>query len=120
VREATVVMVFDSVLGEPFTAPVVEWCRSSGKVVVLPEDDLPPDPTLIDVVIVPGTAFIGSGDRLGQGGSWYHRFLPRTRSDYAWIGVGFEPQLVPSFPVQDHDVRLQLVVTDAGTAGQVD
>ncbi len=119
VRDATVVMVFDSVPGEPVTAPFVGWCRSAGKTLVLPEDDPPPDPQVVDVVIVPGTAFTATGDRLGQGGGWYDRFLPRTRSDCAWIGVGFQPQLVPSLPVEAHDVRLHLVVTDAGVAGRI-
>ena len=114
-RDASVVMVFDSIPGEPVTAPFLEWCRSEGKTVVLPEDT--PDPATVDVVIVPGTAFTAGGERLGQGGGWYDRFLPRTRPDCVWVGVGFEPQLVANVPVDDHDVRLHLVVTDAGVAG---
>jgi len=116
VRDARVVMVFDSIAGEPITAPFIGWCRSSDKRVVLPEDDPAPDPGTVDVVIVPGTAFTRSGLRLGQGGGWYDRFLPRTRSACVWIGVGFEPQLVDSLPVEAHDVRLDLVITDAGVA----
>ena len=117
VRDAATVMVFDSIPGEPITAPFIEWCRSSNKRVVLPEDDPAPDPGAVDVVIVPGTAFTRSGLRLGQGGGWYDRFLPRTRSDCVWIGVGYEPQIVDSLPVETHDVRLDLVITDAGIAG---
>ena len=115
-RDAGVVMVFDAIPGEPITAPFIEWCRSSGKTVVLPEDEPPPDPTTIDVVVVPGTAFTTAGDRLGQGGGWYDRFLPRTGADCVWIGVGFEPQLVESLPVEAHDQPLHLVITDAGVA----
>lgn len=117
VLDADVVMVFDSIPGEPITAPFVEWCRSEGKTVVLPEDDPPHDPREIDVVIVPGTAFTEDGHRLGQGGGWYDRFLPSTRPGCVWIGVGFEPQIVPALPVETHDVRLHLVVTDAGPTG---
>ena len=119
VRDAAVVMVFDSIPGEPIAGPFVEWCRASGKTVVLPEDDPAPDPSRVDVVLVPGTAFTAAGDRLGQGGGWYDRFLPRTRPDCVWIGVGFEPQLVPTLPVEAHDVRLHLVVTEAGATGPV-
>jgi 5-formyltetrahydrofolate cyclo-ligase len=114
VQRADTVMVFDSIPGEPITAPFIEWCHSNGKSVVLPEDDPAPDPGLIDVVIVPGVAFTASGDRLGQGGGWYDRFLPKTRPDCTTIGVGFEPQLVDKLPTEPHDVRLDLIVTDAG------
>lgn len=110
-------MVFDSVPGEPITAPFIEWCRSAGKAVALPEDDPPADPHTIDVVILPGTAFTEDGHRLGQGGGWYDRFLPRTRPECTWIGVGFEPQVLSAVPVEAHDVRLHLVVTDAGAIG---
>lgn len=116
VRAARVVMVFDSIPGEPATDSFVHWLRSAGKTVLLPEDDPPPDPTRPDVVIVPGVAFTPDGDRLGQGGGWYDRFLPDVNEHCVTIGVGFEPQLVDRLPTEPHDVRLDLVVTDAGTA----
>lgn len=112
VESAATVMVFSSVPGEPDTAPFVAWCAERGKTVVLPEDDPPPDPQSVDVVIVPGTAFTPGGDRLGQGGGWYDRFLSRVRPGCVTIGVGFAPQLVEALPVEPHDVRLDLVVTD--------
>lgn len=116
VQQAATVMVFDSIPGEPITAPFIEWCRSQNKTVVLPEDEPRPDPSTIDVVIVPGTAFTAAGDRLGQGGGWYDRFLPSIRPGCLTIGVGFEPQLVDALPTEPHDVRLDLIVTDAGPA----
>ncbi len=109
-------MVFDSIPGEPATESFVVWLRSAGKTVLLPEDDPPPDPTRPDVVIVPGIAFTAAGDRLGQGGGWYDRFLVDIRDGCVTIGVGFEPQLVDSLPTEPHDVRLELVITDAGSA----
>ena len=65
-------------------------------------------------MIVPGTAFTPDGHRLGQGGGWYDRFLPRLRPDCLKVGVGFAPQLVDHLPVEPHDVTLDLVVTDDG------
>jgi 5-formyltetrahydrofolate cyclo-ligase len=114
VRDGHVVMVFDSVPGEPVTAPFIARCLAAGRTVVLPEDDPAPDPATIDVVIVPGTAFTAGGDRLGQGGGWYDRFLGRIRSDCLTIGVGFEAQLVEALPTEPHDVRLDAVVTERG------
>ncbi len=112
-------MVFESVPGEPDTSVFIERCRQAGKTVVLPEDDPPPDPALVDVVIVPGIAFTRSGTRLGQGGGWYDRFLPRVRTDCANVGVGFEPQLLDHVPTEPHDVLLDTVVTDAGVVDSV-
>jgi 5-formyltetrahydrofolate cyclo-ligase len=117
VRDAQVVMAFDSVPGEPVTAPFIAWCREQGKTVHVPEDDPPPDPLTIDVVIVPGTGFTTSGDRLGQGGGWYDRFLRTVRPNCATIGVAFAPQILDELPVEPHDVRLDMVVTDAGPGG---
>jgi 5-formyltetrahydrofolate cyclo-ligase len=112
VKAARVVMAFDSVPGEPVTAPFIAWCRERGKTVHVPEDDPPPDPLTIDVVIVPGTAFTRDGQRLGQGGGWYDRFLRTVGADCITIGVGFSPQILDQLPTEPHDVRLDLVVTD--------
>jgi 5-formyltetrahydrofolate cyclo-ligase len=68
------------------------------------------------VVIVPGLAFTVRGDRLGQGGGWYDRFLIGTRSECTTIGVGFDLQLVERLPVEPHDVPLDAVVTESGIA----
>jgi 5-formyltetrahydrofolate cyclo-ligase len=106
------VMTFASVPGEPITGPFIEWCRELGKAVHLPEDEPAPDPAAIDVVIVPGTAFTASGDRLGQGGGWYDRFLTRVRADCLTVGVAFAPQLLDRIPVEPHDLRVDVVVTD--------
>ncbi len=114
VMAANTVMVFDSVPGEPITGPFIAWCVGEGKRVALPEDEPAIDPRLVDVVIVPGLAFTSAGDRLGQGGGWYDRFLPQIRADCVTIGVGFGPQLVAALPTEPHDVRLSAVATDLG------
>jgi 5-formyltetrahydrofolate cyclo-ligase len=111
VRAATV-MVFTSVAGEPDTVPFVEWCAERGKRVVVPEQR--PDPTSVDVVIVPGIAFTADGARLGQGGGWYDRFLAAVRPDCTSIGVGFDVQVVDELPTEPHDIRLGSIVTESG------
>jgi 5-formyltetrahydrofolate cyclo-ligase len=116
VRSAETVMVFDSIVGEPITAPFIDWCRAEGKTVVLPEDEPAPDARTVDVVLVPGLAFTAAGERLGQGGGWYDRFLAGIRTECTTIGVGFEPQLVDELPTEPHDVVLDHIITDAGPA----
>lgn len=112
VRTARRLLVYTSVPGEPNIEPFAEQRRGEGAEVCVPEDEV--DATWPDVIIVPGLAFTVAGDRLGQGGGWYDRFLRLRRVGVPAIGVGFAPQIVASLPIEPHDVRLDLVVTDAG------
>ena len=112
VQSARTVMAFSSIRGEPDTAPFVTWCVDRGVGVVLPEAE--PDPAILDVVVVPGVAFTRDGHRLGQGGGWYDRFLPRLPERCTTIGVCFAEQVVDEVPVEDHDVAVDVVVSDAG------
>jgi 5-formyltetrahydrofolate cyclo-ligase len=118
VRAARSVMAFASVPGEPDSTSFIDWCVGLGKHVVVPEADpsspMPADPRSLDVVIVPGLAFTRAGDRLGQGGGWYDRFLGEVRDGCTTIGVGFAVQVVDELPVEEHDVRLGVVVTEDG------
>lgn len=120
VRDATVVMVFESIPGEPDTAPFIDWCVASAKNVIVPDAAptaaFPHDVARIDVVIVPGVAFTVEGDRLGQGGGWYDRLLASVRPDCTSIGVCFAEQIVETIPTEIHDRRLDLIVTDAPTS----
>lgn len=79
-----------------------------------PSAPMPADPRSLDVVIVPGLAFTRAGDRLGQGGGWYDRFLGEVGDGCTTIGVGFAIQVLDELPVVEHDVRLGVVVTEAG------
>ncbi|MCA1784111.1 MAG: 5-formyltetrahydrofolate cyclo-ligase [Intrasporangiaceae bacterium] len=69
------------------------------------------DPTTVDAVLVPGVAFDLHGGRLGQGGGHYDRLLPRI-GDAVRIGIAFSCQIVPSVPRLDHDVAVDIVVTE--------
>ncbi len=63
-----------------------------------------------DVVFVPLVAFTGNGDRLGQGGGHYDRWLARHPGAIA-IGLAWDCQLVDQLPVEQHDQKLSAVVT---------
>ena len=76
----------------------------------------PTDAQIIDLVIVPGLAFTRDGQRLGQGGGYYDRYLPLLRPDCITIGVCFDEQIVPDVPGEVHDQRVSRVVTD-GSGG---
>ena len=81
-----------------------------------PREGLAPvDPAVIDVVIVPGSAFDRAGGRIGYGGGFYDGFLRRLRPAAPRIGIGFEAQLVERVPREAHDLCVDLVVTEART-----
>lgn len=69
----------------------------------------------IDVVIAPGVAFDASGRRIGYGGGFYDRLIPRLRPGTPVIAAAFALQVVPEVPETPHDVRVDAVVTEAGT-----
>lgn len=110
VMAATTVMGFTAVRGEPNLEPLATFIRSAGHRWVVPEDD--PEPADVDLVIVPGMSFTQRGDRLGQGGGWYDRFLPRLRNGVITIGVCFAEQISAALPTERHDVRVDDVVVD--------
>lgn len=67
----------------------------------------------LDFAIVPGIAFDPSGGRLGRGKGYYDRMLARFTG--VACGVAFAEQMLPSVPLEPHDMRLDLVVTPGRT-----
>jgi 5-formyltetrahydrofolate cyclo-ligase len=72
----------------------------------------PVDLTTVEAVIVPGVAFGPDGVRLGRGAGFYDRLLPRLEGATR-IGVCLEAFLRPDLPVEEHDVAVDVIVTDA-------
>ncbi|MHB1262223.1 MAG: 5-formyltetrahydrofolate cyclo-ligase, partial [Thermoplasmatota archaeon] len=64
------------------------------------------EPADIDLAIVPGVAWTRDGGRLGRGGGYYDRLVPRLR--LAW-GVGFDLQMMAAVPMEPHDSRVARV-----------
>ena len=63
----------------------------------------------LDLVLVPGVAFDSSGGRLGRGMGFYDRLLAEVRGHKC--GVAYDLQIVPSVPVESHDVRVDSILT---------
>lgn len=68
-------------------------------------------PEEIDVMLVPGVAFDEHGNRLGQGGGYYDRYLTHLRPDALTIGIAFDEQIVEEVPHHPHDRSVGYVVT---------
>lgn len=68
---------------------------------------------LIDLVVVPGLAFSADGYRLGRGMGFYDRFLAQEEFLGISCGLAFSEQIVPTLPVQPHDVALSMLASDS-------
>ena len=62
------------------------------------------------VLLMPLVGFTERGERLGQGGGFYDRWLADHPGTIA-IGMAWDCQLVDELPVEDHDQPLHAVVT---------
>lgn len=80
-----------------------------------PEDAPVLEPETVRVFLCPGIAFDSSGHRLGRGGGFYDRLLAHRSPDSLVIGVCCEEQIVTKVPAEEHDARMDLVITGRRT-----
>ncbi len=66
---------------------------------------------VFDVVILPALCFDDSGFRLGLGSGWYDRFLSMQKHAIK-IGLAYSWSKVTQLPVESHDVKLNIIVTE--------
>lgn len=63
----------------------------------------------INLIIVPGRAFDLQGNRMGRGRGFYDRLLASVSCPK--VGVAFNCQMIPSVPVDENDIKMDLVVS---------
>lgn len=81
----------------------------------------PETPTIIpEVVLVPLLAFDAQGYRLGYGGGYYDRTIAHLRATAPkpplCVGVGFCAQEISEIPREEHDERLDGILTEEGAS----
>ena len=69
-----------------------------------------------EVLFMPLVGFTAKGDRLGQGGGYYDRYLAAHPQTIA-IGMAWDVQEVPELPIELHDMRLSAIVTPTRVLG---
>lgn len=83
----------------------------------IPEPDISDavrlDKQEIRYVIVPCVGFDEKRNRLGYGGGYYDTFLKDCKA--VKIGVAFEIQKCPELISEDHDIPLDIIVTEENT-----
>ena len=141
-KNADTLLVYVSTKDEIKTEPLIENALTAGKTVAVPycenrhgdmsfyiinslselkvgtfgirEPDINFNKRLEDfknsIIIVPGMSFNRSGHRLGYGGGYYDRFL----DSYSGVSAGlcYEEMLCDDIPVEEHDIAVNILVTD--------
>jgi len=69
------------------------------------------EPSAIEVAVIPGTVFDRNGHRLGYGMGFYDRFLVHAPRAIR-IGLAFSCQVVEQLAAQEHDIPMDMVVTE--------
>jgi 5-formyltetrahydrofolate cyclo-ligase len=135
------VLLYASYQSEVGTEAVIDNAIKSGKEVVLPKVDESngcltkhiiegmhdvaagfkgiPEPTTkkcirieeVDIIIVPGVAFSPQGARIGYGGGYYDRLLPRVKGAVPIVALAYEAQLFEELPVEEHDIAMDAIIT---------
>lgn len=67
----------------------------------------------VGVALVPGVAFAPDGGRVGYGGGHFDRFLGGL-GEALRVGVAFSVQVLDAVPVEPHDLRVDMLVTEEG------
>ena len=113
-------LLYEPLAGEPDVAALAAWCDDNDVATYVPAVDgdalrvMPGDvdPGQLDIAIVPGLAFTPRGERLGQGGGHFDRFLPLLDDGCLRVGVAFREQLLATLPTLGHDASVDTVITD--------
>ena len=65
------------------------------------------------IILIPLLGYSKSGFRLGYGGGYYDKYLSKNGiSDVKKIGIAFSFQELEEIPVEDHDERLDWILTE--------
>lgn len=70
---------------------------------------------LPNLMIVPLIAFDAGGNRMGYGSGQFDRTfaqLVKVKQDFTAVGAAYESQREDSVPVDEHDFRLHMIVTE--------
>nr|WP_250778332.1 5-formyltetrahydrofolate cyclo-ligase [Wolbachia pipientis] len=66
-----------------------------------------------DTIITPVIAFDDHLNRLGFGGGWYDAVIKELRPlGTIFIGVAYEKQYCKNLPVEGHDQKLDIIITE--------
>ena len=138
IKQACIIFLYYSMDDEVYTHDAIETLYQAGKTILLPVVEADYKLTLrryngpkslkegpfhileptgetyteyekIDVAVVPGMAFDGTGHRLGRGKGYYDRLLKNMPQVYK-IGICFGFQKQESIPAETYDISMNEVL----------
>ena len=67
-----------------------------------------------NILLIPLVGFDNQFNRLGYGGGYYDRYLSKVKYKYKIIkiGVGFSFQKIKNIPIDNHDEKLDCIITE--------
>lgn len=70
-------------------------------------------PESIDLAVIPGVCFDESKRRIGFGGGYYDRFLPKAKNAVK-AALCFESQILKGegIPSDEHDIKMDMLITE--------
>ena len=146
--EGRTIGLYHAITGEAPTRSYARWLSENGRRIALPwfadkdapmqfrlwadpyEDDgledgpygRQPSPEAdlveLDAALVPLVGFTADGDRLGQGGGHYDRWLA-AHPDVIALGLAWDCQRVDSLPLEPHDKPLLGIITPTRAYGDL-
>ncbi len=81
-------------------------------ILVPPGENLLTSVAPTDLVLVPGVGFDRAGHRLGRGRGYYDRALKGILAGALRVSLAHECQVVSHIPVDEHDERVDYIVTE--------
>jgi len=69
-----------------------------------------------EFIIVPGIAFDKNGNRIGFGMGYYDKFL--SASSAKKVALCYDFQIKDKIPSQNHDIKMDLIITDKNIYGK--
>ncbi len=76
-------------------------------------------PETIELVLVPGCAFGRDMSRLGYGGGYYDRYLPRCKQAMR-VGLGYQFSVTEAVPIEKFDVLMDVLITENGVINKAE
>lgn len=146
--EGQTIGLYHAITGEAPTRSYAKWLSENGRRIALPwfaDKDAPmqfriwadpydddgledgphgkqpsadADPVTPDAVLAPLVGFTAEGNRLGQGGGHYDRWLA-AHPDVIALGLAWDCQKLDSLPLEPHDRPLRGIITPTRAYGDL-